>query len=234
LPRSTTQQDILPRDFFDRPSVVVAPDLLGCLLSHETAEGLVTVRLTEVEAYAGEADPASHAFRGRTARNAVMYGPAGHAYVYFTYGMHFCVNLVCEPEGHPSAVLLRAGQVVDGVPLAAARRSKASRSGAVPRERDLARGPALLCEALSIDRSQDGADVCVAASPLRALARPEPVPAAGISSGPRVGISRAADVAWRFWITGDPAVSAYRAYAPRRPRAKPVTTPQPEGGTIPP
>jgi DNA-3-methyladenine glycosylase len=146
--------------------------------------------------------------------------------------MHFCVNLVCQPEGHPSAVLLRAGQVVDGVPLAAARRSKASRSGAVPRERDLARGPALLCEALSIDRSQDGADVCVAASPLRALGRAEPVPGAGISRGPRVGISRAADVAWRFWITGDPAVSAYRAYAPRRPRAKPVTTPQREGGTI--
>jgi DNA-3-methyladenine glycosylase len=213
--------------------VAVAPDLLGCLLSHETAEGLVTVRLTEVEAYMGEADPASHAFRGRTARNAVMYGPAGHAYVYFTYGMHFCVNLVCEPEGHPSAVLLRAGQVVDGVPLAAARRSRRSRSGAVPRERDLARGPALLCEALGIDRSQDGADVCTPGSPLRALARPEPVPAAGISSGPRVGISRARDVAWRFWITGDPAVSAYRAYAPRRARAKPVTTLQPEGGTIP-
>jgi len=213
--------------------VAVAPDLLGCLLSHETAEGLVTVRLTEVEAYLGEADPASHAFRGRTARNAVMYGPAGHAYVYFTYGMHFCVNLVCQPEGHPSAVLLRAGQVVDGVPLAAARRSKASRSGAVPRERDLARGPALLCEALSIDRSQDGADMCVPASPLQARARPEPVPAAGISSGARVGISRAADVRWRFWITGDPAVSAYRAYAPRRARAKPVTTPQPEDGTIP-
>jgi DNA-3-methyladenine glycosylase len=232
LARSTTQLDILPRDFFDRPSVAVAPDLLGCLLSHETAEGLVTVRLTEVEAYLGEADPASHAFRGRTARNAVMYGPPGHAYVYFTYGMHFCVNLVCQPEGHASAVLLRAGQVVDGVPLAAVRRSRRSRSGAVPRERDLARGPAVLCEALDIDRSHDGADVCAPGSPLRALARPEPVPAAGISSGPRVGISRAADVAWRFWITGDPAVSAYRAYAPRRSRAKPVTTPQPEGGTI--
>ena len=232
MPRSTTQLNLLPRDFFDRPSVAVAPDLLGCLLSHETAEGLVTVRLTEVEAYMGESDPASHAFRGRTARNAVMYGPPGYAYVYFTYGMHFCVNLVCEPEGHPSAVLLRAGQVVDGVPLAAARRSRRSRSTAVPRDRDLARGPALLCEALGIDRSQDGADVSTPGSPLRAGARPEPVPAAGISSGPRVGISRAADVAWRFWITGDPAVSAYRAYAPRRARAKPVTTPTGESGTI--
>jgi DNA-3-methyladenine glycosylase len=232
LPRSTTQPDILPRDFFDRQSVAVAPDLLGCLLSHQTAEGLVTVRLTEVEAYLGESDPASHAFRGRTARNAVMYGPPGHAYVYFTYGMHFCVNLVCQPEGHPSAVLLRAGQVVGGVPLAAERRSQRSRSGAVPRERDLARGPALLCEALGIDRSHNGADVCTPGSGLRVLAPAKPVPAAGIAAGPRVGVSRAADVAWRFWITGDPAVSVYRAYAPRRARAKPVTTRAPEGGTI--
>ena len=87
--------EVLPRSFFDRPAVQVAPDLLGCVIAHETADGLVAVRLTEVEAYAGESDPASHAFRGRTARNAVMYGPPGHAYVYFTYGMHFCVNLVC-------------------------------------------------------------------------------------------------------------------------------------------
>jgi DNA-3-methyladenine glycosylase len=213
--------------------VTVAPDLLGCLLTHETAEGLVTVRLTEVEAYSGESDPASHAFRGRTPRNAVMYGPPGYAYVYFTYGMHFCVNLVCLPEGHPSAVLLRAGEVVDGVPLAAARRSARRRSGKVPREADLARGPAVLCEALAIDRSQNGADVCAPASPLRVLAPVTRVPAASISAGPRVGVSRAADVAWRFWITGDPAVSVYRAYAPRRVRAKPVTTPAPEGGTIP-
>ena len=212
--------------------MAVAPELLGCLLSHETAEGLVTVRLTEVEAYLGEKDPASHAFRGRTARNAVMYGPPGHAYVYFTYGMHFCVNLVCEPEGHASAVLLRAGQVVDGVALASARRSGRRRSGTVPRERDLARGPALLCEALGIDRSHDGADVCTPASPLRVLAPAKPVPGADIAAGPRVGVSRAADVAWRFWITGDPAVSVYRAYAPRRARAKPVTTRTPEGGTI--
>jgi DNA-3-methyladenine glycosylase len=232
LPRSTTQLDILPRDFFARRSVAVAPDLLGCLLSHQTAEGLVTVRLTEVEAYSGESDPASHAFRGRTARNAVMYGPPGHAYVYFTYGMHFCVNLVCQPEGDPSAVLLRAGEVVDGVPLASARRSRRSRSGTVHRERDLARGPALLCEALGIDRSHNGADVCTPASPLQAAAPAKPVPGADISTGPRVGVSRAADVPWRFWITGDPTVSIYRAYAPRRARAKPVTTPQPEGGTI--
>ena len=226
----TTQP--LPREFFARPALEVAPDLLGCVLSHSTADGLVAVRLVEVEAYLGESDPASHAFRGRTARNGVMYGPPGHVYVYFTYGMHFCVNLVCQPEGHASAVLLRAGRVTDGVRLAAARRSGRRRSGTVPRERDLARGPAALCEALGIDRSQDGADACAPASPLRVLAPVTPVPAAGISPGPRVGISRAADVPWRFWITGDPAVSAYRAYAPRRASAKPVTTPYPEGGTI--
>src|SRR6185437_14859374 len=119
---------LLPRDFFDRPVLEVAPDLLGCVLQHETADGVVAVRLTEVEAYAGEADPASHAYRGKTARNAVMFGEPGHAYVYFTYGMHFCVNLVCLPEGTASAVLLRAGRVTDGVALATARRA-AARNG---------------------------------------------------------------------------------------------------------
>ena len=212
--------------------MAVAPDLLGCVMTHQTAEGLVAVRLVEVEAYLGERDPASHAFRGRTARNAVMYGPPGHAYVYFTYGMYFCVNLVCQPEGHASAVLLRAGQVVDGVPLAAARRSGRPRRAA-PSEAGLARGPGLLCQALAIDRSHDGADVCAPASPLRVLAPAKPVPAADIAAGPRVGVSRAADVAWRFWITGDPAVSVYRAYAPRRAMAKPVTTPNGEDGKLP-
>jgi DNA-3-methyladenine glycosylase len=237
----------LPREFFARPSVQVAPDLLGCVIAHQTPEGLVVARLTEVEAYAGESDPASHAFRGRTARNAVMYGPPGHAYVYFTYGMHFCVNLVCLGEGEPSAVLLRSGLVIGGAELATARRyggAAATAAGdgqpgaggrarrTIPREIDLARGPARLCEALAIDRGQNGADVCGPASPLRVYARQAPVRRADISSGPRVGVSRAADVAWRFWITGDPAVSAYRAYAPRRARAKPVTTRAPEDGTI--
>src|SRR5580693_5262268 len=113
----------MPREFFARLSVPVAPDLLGCVLEHQTADGLVAVELTEVEAYMGASDPASHAYRGRTARNAVMFGPPGHAYVYFTYGMHFCVNLVCQPEGTASAVLLRAGRVISGQALAAARRA---------------------------------------------------------------------------------------------------------------
>ena len=114
---------LLPRGFFAGSSLVVAPRLLGCVLEHETGEGLVAVTLTEVEAYDGAADPASHAYRGRTGRNAVMFGEPGHAYVYFTYGMHFCVNLVCRPEGTASAVLLRAGRVIDGIPLAVARRA---------------------------------------------------------------------------------------------------------------
>jgi DNA-3-methyladenine glycosylase len=115
---------LLPRGFFAGSSLAVGPRLLGCVLEHETGEGLVAVALTEVEAYEGLADPASHAYRGRTGRNAVMFGEPGHAYVYFTYGMHFCVNMVCRPEGTASAVLLRAGRVT-GRPR---RRVPASRS----------------------------------------------------------------------------------------------------------
>ena len=136
----------ISRDFFARHAVKVAPDLLGCVLEHQTADGLVAVELTEVEAYAGRSDPASHAYRGKTRRNAVMFGPPGHAYVYFTYGMHFCVNMVClGEEGSASAVLLRAGAVIAGEDLARARRTRGMASIA---SRDLARGPARLCQAL--------------------------------------------------------------------------------------
>jgi DNA-3-methyladenine glycosylase len=262
----------------------VAPALLGCVLAHETADGLVAVELTEVEAYSGATDPASHAYRGRTGRNAVMFGPPGHAYVYFTYGMHFCVNVVCQPAGTASAVLLRAGRVVAGEPLArrrrAVRRAVADArdvTAASPRDvtaadsrdataagargdtaaealdltsaRDLARGPARLCQALAITRAQNGADFCDPASSLRLLpgrrapsadhtawndtawndiavddtavddtagdgagrATAEPV----ISTGPRVGVTAAAEVTWRFWLTGDPTVSAYRLHKKR-------------------
>ena len=149
---NTDHFERLPREFFDRPSTAVAPELLGCVLWHDSPAGLVAVRLVEVEAYQGPADPASHAYRGQTARNGVMFGPPGHAYVYFTYGMHFCVNLVCQPAGQPEAVLLRAGEVVEGADLARERRGG--------KDRDLARGPGRLCQALAIDRAQDGADVC--------------------------------------------------------------------------
>ena len=211
---------LLPRDFFARPSVEVAPDLLGCVLEHATADGLVAVRLTETEAYAGASDPASHAYRGKTARNAVMFGPPGHAYVYFTYGMHFCVNLVCLGEQGPagqqgaSAVLLRAGTIVAGEDLARARRTRGS--VAVP-SRDLARGPARLCQALAIDRALDGADACAASSPLRVRSEAGTLPrSAKIATGPRVGVSSAAEIPWRFWLEGDPTVSVYRPAVPRR------------------
>ena len=208
---------LLPRETFAGSAVEVAPALLGCVIEHETAEGLVAVALTEVEAYHGKADPASHAYRGQTRRNAVMFGPPGHTYVYFTYGMHFCVNLVCLPEGTASAVLLRAGRVVEGTGLATARRVAPGRQG-----RDLARGPARLCQALGITREQNGADVCDPGSPLR-VRWPEGQSGAGsggpaslpVSRGPRVGVSAAGDRPWRFWLTGDPTVSVYRPHARR-------------------
>jgi DNA-3-methyladenine glycosylase len=207
----------ISRDFFARHAVVVAPDLLGCVLEHQTADGLVAVELTEVEAYAGQSDPASHAYRGKTRRNAVMFGPPGHAYVYFTYGMHFCVNLVClGEEGSASAVLLRAGAVIAGEELARARRTRGTASVA---SRDLARGPARLCQALDIDRELDGADVCAPGSPLRVRAGAgNPARSAKILTGPRVGVSSAAEIPWRFWYEGEPTVSVYRAHVPRRPK----------------
>jgi DNA-3-methyladenine glycosylase len=203
---------ILPRETFMRAAVEVAPELLGCVLEHETAAGLAAVRLTEVEAYMGEVDPASHAYRGRTRRNAVMYGPPGHAYVYFTYGMHFCVNLVCQPAGTASAVLLRAGEVIAGEELARRRRA---RNGNEPAARELARGPARLCQALAIDRSLDGADVCAPESALRITSTTVRYDK-DIFTGPRVGVSSGAEMPWRFWLAGEPTVSVYRPHVPRR------------------
>jgi DNA-3-methyladenine glycosylase len=177
----------------------VAPRLLGAVLTH----GGVSVRLTEVEAYAGPDDPGSHAYRGRTPRNAVMFGPPGHLYVYFVYGMHHCANLVTGPEGEPGAVLLRAGEVVDGLDVARSRRPGSS-------DRDLARGPARMCQALGIDLTVNGV-------------RPELVPGEsnpGFSTGPRVGLRHAAERPWRFWITGDPTVSVYRPAALRPPAGR--------------
>jgi len=217
---STGRGELLPRAFFARPSQQVAPDLLGCVLESELPDGLVAVALTEVEAYAGQADPASHAYRGPTRRNAVMFGEPGHAYVYFTYGMHFCVNLVCLPEGTASAVLLRAGSVVAGADLARRRRAAMRSARPGPPDRDLARGPARLCQALGIDRTLDGADACDPGSVLRIRPGRRPTPPGTIRHGPRVGVSRAADEPWRFWVAGDPTVSVYRAYTPRR--AKPA------------
>lgn len=194
--------------WLERSALEVAPELLGCVVSHETAEGRVAVRLTEVEAYGGADDPGSHAYRGRTLRNDVMFGPPGHLYVYFTYGMHWCVNLVCGGVGRASAVLLRAGEVVGGGELAR-RRRPAARA-----DRELARGPARLASALGLTRADNGADACDPASPLRVL--PPGGSTAPVRAGPRVGLTRAADRPWRFWLEGEPTVSVYRPHTPRR------------------
>jgi DNA-3-methyladenine glycosylase len=189
------------------PVEQVAPSLLGARL----VAGDVVLRLTEVEAYEGESDPGSHAFRGRTPRTEVMFGRAGLAYVYFTYGMHWCMNVVTGPDGVASAVLLRAGEVVGGLETARARRPAAA-------DRDLARGPARLTKALGVDGSYGGSDLLDPSSPLRLLAG-EPVEPSLVRVGPRVGVAGAgAPTPWRFWIDGDPTVSAYRPAVPRRRR----------------
>lgn len=184
-------------------SVEVAPLLLGATLRH----GDVAVRLTEVEAYAGARDPGSHAYRGRTARNAVMFGPAGFLYCYFVYGMHVCANVVTGPEGEAGAVLLRAGEVL-GDDRGHGDTGRDDRGHP-------ARGPARLCRTLGITLAEDGTDL--RAGPVT-LELADPVPAASVSTGPRVGLRQAPDVPWRFWLTGEPSVSAYRPAAPRRPR----------------
>jgi DNA-3-methyladenine glycosylase len=193
--------------WLDAPAEDVAETARTLLGWHLSANG-VTVRLTEVEAYSGlGADPASHAHRGPTSRNRVMFGPAGVLYVYQIYGMHFCANVVCGPAGQASAVLLRAGAVIGGLEFARQRRP-AARSDA-----DLASGPAKLMQVLALDKGANGTSVVDGAGPAR-LTPGEPP--AGISTGPRVGVTSAHDVPLRFWITGDPTVSTYRRHTPRR------------------
>jgi DNA-3-methyladenine glycosylase len=196
------------RSWLSRPALDVAPGLLGAVLVSSTAEGTVAVRITEVEAYAGANDPGSHAYRGRTRRNEVMFGRAGHLYVYFTYGMHWCANVVCGPVGEASAVLLRGGEVIRGLGVARSRRPAARN------DRELARGPARLASALGFGRAHNGADLCDPGSSL--VLQPGNGAPARISTGPRVGLSQAADLPWRYWIAGDQTVSTYRPHTPRR------------------
>jgi DNA-3-methyladenine glycosylase len=197
------------RSWLDAPADAV-PEVARSLLGWEVAADGVRVRLTEVEAYLGGRDPASHAYRGRTPRNAVMFGPAGHAYVYFVYGAHHCVNVVCGPPGEAAAVLLRAGEVVDGLPRARARRPTART------DRELARGPGSLVRALGVDASANGTSMVDGTGPMRLLTPAAPVDPALVRSGPRVGVAAAHDVPWRFWLSGEPRVSAYRRHTPRR------------------
>ncbi|MBA3619635.1 MAG: DNA-3-methyladenine glycosylase [Acidothermales bacterium] len=225
-----TAGEVVPRAFFDRPVLTVAPDLLGRVIAHTTREGVAAVRLTEVEAYDGERDPGSHAYRGPTPRNAVMFGPPGHLYVYFTYGMHWCANAVCGPSGSASAVLLRAGEVVEGMDVARRRREerrqRQSRGPVVEAgvrrpvaDHELARGPARLTTALGLDGTYNGADVCVAAAPLCLRAGWPPTPGEA-RSGPRTGVGGpGAALPWRFFLDGERSVSPYRPAVPRRRRS---------------
>ncbi|HIZ37770.1 MAG TPA: DNA-3-methyladenine glycosylase [Candidatus Ruania gallistercoris] len=203
-----------------RPATEVAPLLLGAVLTCGLGEEAVSVRLTEVEAYMGTADPGSHAYRGRTARTATMFGPPGHLYVYRHLGLHHCMNLVCAPDGEASAVLLRSGEVVAGVATARRRRQAA---GVCRTDVDLARGPARLTVALALTHADDGVAVGCSEPGDRGLllTGAGQVGAEQISTGPRVGVSGPGGeerFPWRFWLTGDEQVSAYRPGQVRRRR----------------
>ncbi|WP_370948630.1 DNA-3-methyladenine glycosylase [Amycolatopsis sp. cg5] len=202
---------------FDRDELSIDPVdlaklLLGSVIESTGPDGTVGVRLVEVEAYRGQDDPASHCYRGKTPRNAVMFGPAGFLYVYFVYGMHFCANVVGTEEGVPGAVLLRAGEVVSGLDVVRKRRPTARGPA------ELAKGPAILTSVLGLDKAQDGADLLSPSSSVR-LYTGDRIPESQIKSGPRVGVAMAMDTPWRFWIDGSPAVSAYRRGGKRRTRS---------------
>ncbi|RFA21862.1 DNA-3-methyladenine glycosylase [Subtercola boreus] len=203
----------LGRALFLRPAVEVAPLLLGGILSRTSPEGTVAVRITEVEAYLGVGeDPGSHSFRGQTRSNSVMFGEPLRLYTYFTYGMHTCANIVCSAPGTASGVLLRAGEIVEGVDLAQHRR------GPAVKLRDLARGPARLVVALGIPLDDGGADLTEVPYALRMPVHPSPV-----ATSPRTGLGGPGGTPvypWRFFIPGDPTVSPYK----RHPRLPPFET----------
>jgi DNA-3-methyladenine glycosylase len=190
----------LPRRFYDRDALDVAPELLNKLIVSTEAPERVVARLVEVEAYRGADDPGSHSYRGRTARNAVMFGRPGYLYVYFTYGMHWCANAVCGPGLQPHAVLLRAAVPIAGVDLIWARRPKARR------DRDLCSGPAKLAQAFVLDRAHDGLDLTRSAIRIVDDGTPPPTQP-GVST--RIGLApgKGDEFPWRYYVTGDPNVS---------------------------
>lgn len=194
----------LGRDFFARPAPEVAADLVGVLLVR--AGDRLVARIVETEAYM-QHDPACHAYRGRTARNEPLWGPAGHAYVYFSYGMHWCLNVSTGTPGHAQGCLLRAAEPLRGLERMRARR------GDRP-DRELLRGPARLAQAFGLDGSWSGRDLCAPGGELYLAADG---PGAGVVAGPRVGIAVGADTPWRFTAAGSPWASPYK----RSPRAGP-------------
>jgi DNA-3-methyladenine glycosylase len=190
----------LPRAFYDRDARTVAPELLNKLLVTGRGAARVAARIVEVEAYCGSDDPGSHAYRGPTARNATMFGPPGHLYVYFTYGMHWCANAVCGPGRVPHAVLLRAGVPIAGLDLMRARRPAARR------DRDLCSGPARLAQSFGLDRTFDGDDLV--RGPLRIVDDGlEPPARPGVSTRIGLSVGKGEQFPWRYFVTGDPNVS---------------------------
>ncbi|MGW9168049.1 DNA-3-methyladenine glycosylase [Agromyces sp. NPDC055658] len=193
------------RSFFEQDPVQLAPLLLGAVLSYRSSDGEVAIRLSEVEAYRGVGeDHGSHAFRGRTLRNAVMFGEPAHLYAYFSYGVHVCLNIVARPAGTSSAVLLRGATVVAGIDVARRRRPGVN-------DRDLARGPGRLAKALGVPLDADGSDLLAAPFGLRLPATP-----LHHVNGPRTGVNGAGGGSaypWRFWLPGDEGVSPYRRHA---------------------
>ncbi len=192
-------------NFFERPALEVAPELLGAVISHDTEQGRVSIRITEVEAYhGGGVDPGSHAHRGPTPRTAAMFGAPGHLYVYLSYGLHMCMNLVCSPDGIASGVLVRAGQVVEGLELARSRHPKPKR------DHELAKGPGVFTRALAVDLRDYGSAVDEWPFVFEL-----PAEAVEVTSGPRTGVGGVAgggEFPWRFWVPGDRSVSRYQRH----------------------
>jgi DNA-3-methyladenine glycosylase len=199
---------VLDRTLLLGRSLEVAPLLLGGVLTCTTEEGCVSLRITEIEAYHGSDDPGSHAFRGKTKRNSVMFGEPGHLYTYFTYGMHTCANVVCSPEGTASVLLLRGGKIVDGLELARSRRLTSKRDA------DLARGPARLTVALGITLADGGADLATSHIRLELSDGSRP-----FATGPRTGLSGPGGgdaFPWRYWLPGEPSVSPYKRHSAKK------------------
>lgn len=189
----------LPHSFYARPTLEVARDLIGKTLYRRTAEGITAGIIVETEAYVAAIDPAAHGYRGKTPRNAVMFGPPGHTYVYFTYGMHYCLNVVTEGEGVAAAVLLRALEPSVGITLMRSRR------GERITDRDLARGPGRLCAAMALTVAENGLDLC--GDTLSIAETPDFPMDAPVIATPRIGITQAADWPWRFVVADSPWVS---------------------------
>jgi DNA-3-methyladenine glycosylase len=203
----------LPRSFYRRHPTAVARDLLGMELLFHRPEGWVGGYIVEAEAYHGRLDAASHAYRGLTARNAVMFGPPGHAYIYFTYGMHHCFNVVVADDGEAAAVLIRAVQPSRGSDVMRVLReqARALEQGVLPL-RDLTSGPGRLCQAYGLSRAQNGLDLT--APPLLIAAPEQPLaPQGGVVVTTRIGVTRDAELPWRFYVAGNPFVSRRDRFA---------------------